>query len=663
MGFLNKIRIPFREDSYFGIIFLIFFLVPLVFSFFLYENFETIKYIILTFLLGAAVFYWTVRFWQQKENNSIVLRGHKWFFFSLLGFLLWSFIVSLFAWDTSLAFFGFFPRFTNGFLFYLVFVLLVFCVSLLEREKLLILLKLLAITSGLVAIWGLLQSVGVGYFMGFTEVFFNRAPSFLGNANFAAMYVAALLPAQIYFIEESKLLINKIIFGLLSFFGLWSVIALTSRGAMGALLIGLLLGFTLSVLAKKKRLAVSFLTALAISFVLFSFFWNLSRPNSIKNTISFQEANVQQRVSVWQLAAESIYKRPILGTGLSNFQLMFERERTSTNILNVGFYDDPHNIVLLLASTGGIPLALLFLSFIGIAVYFGFFDLFKNKNEVSLVIIAGLASWLFAAMFNPVAIPCFIILAVFLPLLFVNENFVILVRKNYLVEIPFILISVILIFWSLAFLVAGHLFYFGVKNYKQGNYKAANQYLSKASNIYPFVFLHNTYFAASSILSEQSLDGTNAALNRALSLHPEWSRTTTDMANLYYLLYYKTKDKAYIPTIQLYMSKSLFLNPNSQYEYFAASQFAMAFGQADSAEKLLKKSIVLYGQNPKAWLFLAKIYQQKGDRDGMLYALENMVKYAPEEQSEYKLLLTEARKQKNVSKFNFKIVLGLGVFD
>lgn len=658
---MRKIQIPFREDNFFGILFLLVLVIPLAFSFFLYESFEILKFGFLGLFLSLAFLVWAGRKRVAEEQKWY---GNRIFLFFILAFIFWSLLAVGFSWDKYLAIFGFYPRFTNGFIFLILWLLLILAFGLLSWEKRKSLLKLLAITGGIVALWGLFQSARIGYYQGYTTEFFIRAPSFLGNPNFAAMYVSALLPLQVVFFSLSRKFITKILFGLSIFLSIWSVVVLTSRGALLSMFVALLVGLLISVAKRQKRLGGIFLASIILSFFLFSIFWNLSRPGSVQNSISLQESNIQQRFAIWGLTAEAIYKRPFVGAGLSNFPLIYEREKTSSGVLNVGIYDDPHNLILMLASTGGIPLVVFFLGLIGTGIFVGFKNCIKNSNLEILAVLSGTFAWLIGSMFNPVAIPCYVVLALFLSCMFADSALA-LPKYLYNVRVRGLIATV---FASLGlgfviFLTSEHLFGAGMREYKSGKFAEANKHLLVAFKLNPFVFLHGLYAAGGAVLSDENTTNTLKIISRASKIHSNWSINTSGIANVYYLLFWKTRDVNLIPIIRQHVQKSLMLNPYSQYDTFIAAQFEYVFGNIDQAIIYAKRSVVLYPSNPKQWLLLGKLYQEMGQRSQMIYSLEKAKEYAPEVQPQFKMLWEAALKEKDVKKFNFKVQLGLGGLD
>ena len=260
-------HLPYGGDKLFGFLFLIVLIIPLAFSVFNYESFEIIKYALLWILLGGAVIVAGGKAYGRFKIGSV--RGG--FLFTLGLFWLWVLLSSLFAWDRNYSFFGFYARFTNGFLFYTLWSVLLLLLGLLVYGQVRFLLKVLVLCSGLMATWGLLQSVGVGYYAGPVVDFFNRgAPSFLGNPDFAAMFVASLVPLTVWFFYVGKGVPAKLYYGISVLLQLWSLVIFASRGGLLALAAGLVsvLIFNCRICPPAKTL-VGFSARRAAAWVLF----------------------------------------------------------------------------------------------------------------------------------------------------------------------------------------------------------------------------------------------------------------------------------------------------------------------------------------------------------------------------------------------------------
>src|SRR5438128_196335 len=109
---LNNFRLPYREDSSFSFLVLLIFIVPLAFTIYTYENFETVKFSLFLFLFGCSLLSFVIKVFRQKFFD---IKYHKTFYIWLGVFILWTALSTIFAYDKLYAVVGFYYRFTNGF--------------------------------------------------------------------------------------------------------------------------------------------------------------------------------------------------------------------------------------------------------------------------------------------------------------------------------------------------------------------------------------------------------------------------------------------------------------------------------------------------------------------------------------------------------------------
>ncbi len=660
---MNIPRLPYSKDRLFGFLFLIALLIPLAFSLFNFESFEIIKYGLLMMLVGAALF---VSF-RSSELFTRPLRGNKLFFITLGLFWLWVLVVSIFAWDRNYSFFGFYARFTNGFTFYSLWSVLILLLGLLSFEQIKILLKVLVFCSGLIAVWGLLQSVGLGFYMGPTSDFFNRgAVSFLGNPNFASMFVAALVPLSALFYSQAIKFKAKLYYAVSIFFQLWSLAIFASRGALLALFLGLAMIILLAAVFLKKR-GLKFLVVLLVVFALglgFSKeFLDFSRPNTVQTTVSFNDPNIQNRLGVWKLSVSSMLKRPILGVGLGNFQMMFEHDRKNI-IVNVGFFDDAHNLPLELGVTGGFPLVLLFFALIIFAMLSALKKVILQADAEAAALIACVVAWLVASMFTPVPIACYVILAVLLSSCF-KENFGLLPKilfNRQLIRRSVLCLALVVIVYGAFFEIAENLFYAGTIAYSSNRFSEAYKYTTAAIWFNPVNRLYYVYQAGSAIRSGLPISKINSILATANKLNPKRAHSYVQDASLNYLLFYQTKDQAYQDIIINKLDRAIELDPFFADNYYLLAQYQLIFGRQNEGVASLRKGLSINPQNLEAWALLAKVYQFQNNRQELLQTLNEALKTQPDNISVIKLIRL-VKNDGDMKTLPFTVHFGIGQLD
>ncbi len=666
MSFLSKLRVPYREDRLFGILFLLALFVPLAFDFYNFESFEIIKFAVFALLTGAGLLVFFKKYFFSG-SREIVLRGRKPFFLAIILFLAWGILASFAAADFNYSFFGFYPRFTNGLLFYFIWAILFFLLAGINRQQVWFLLKVLFFCAGLVAFWGILESIGIGYYVGASaELFTRSAPSFLGNPNFSSMFMAVLVPLGVYFFFTSESFKARIYYSVSLFLQIWAVVVLASRGAMLALAFGLVVCLVFLLIFRIKgsiRLIFCYALLLLCFAALGLAFLNFARPGTLAATVSLKEANVQQRFGVWRLSLNAIKEKPLLGYGLGNFELLFEKERRLSTI-RTGFFDDPHNLFLYLAATGGVAFLLLFLFLVFYRPVLELKQIISGKTGntgESFALFGSLAAWLAASFFTPVAIPCYVLLAFLLSAFFSQSHSFKITRIRgfrFLAKV----FAWALVVYALSFILAEHLFFASIRAYNRGDFVKSHSYVRAAVYLNPSNSLYYEYLAGSAARAEAPLGELNKDIQAFAAFHAQRSYTYVQIANLYYLLLYKTQDPAYQAIILENLEKAIAMDPYASSNYFLLSQYRMVFGDLDGAILAANKGLDLDGGNMEAWVFLAKIYQYQGNREMVLKMLNRALLVADDKINIINLVAV-AKAVPDIRSLSFTLHLSLGELD
>lgn len=649
---------PYPEDKLFGWLFAAVLLVPLVFSLVTYESFEIFKYTLVLVFTGAGLLAVALK----TKAPGRQLRANKFFYWCLGLFWLWALLSSLLAWDKNYSFFGFYARFTNGFLFYSAWAILLLLLNLLDWGQVYFLLKTLVLTSGLVALWGILQSIGIGFYLGLTTDYFNRAaPSFLGNTDFSSMFVVALLPITVLLFLRSRNFWGKTYYALSAFVQLVSLFIFASRGALLALVVAMLVAVFLIIRFGKGKILVwlaVLVVLVALGGGLGAKFLNFSRPQTLQS-ISLSDVNTTNRLAVWKLSLSSIIRRPVFGVGLGNFQLMFEHDRTAP-LITSGFFDDAHNLPLELAVTGGVFFLLWFLALIGWGAYKAYGRLGAGSQPEDIALLTALAAWLTASLFTPVAIPCYVLLAVLISACF-RENFR---RLNLQPAMKWAVATfgAGFVVWGIVFFSAEILFFRGVQSYNGGKYRLAYELTSLATRLNPTNRLYFVYESGSAIRSDQPLGKVEELLARTQKINSTRAYSFTEQANLDYLLLYQTKNFGYMNLVLDNLKTAIKLDPYFSGNYFTLSAYDVAFAKLADAESAVKTGLILEPNNLGGEIFLAKIYQLQNNKAGLLDALTKAYKADPSNLVVLKIW-HEMQQSDNVAAVPFDINLGLGHLD
>lgn len=620
-------RLPYAEDKVFGWLFFIALVVPLIFSVITYESFEIVKFAFLLFGLGGVL----LALFKRGELER-PFGGSRITLWLLSLFWLFCLLSTLLAWDKNYALWGFYARFTNGLVFYSLWAILLILLGTLAKPKLEFLLKVLVVTAGLMALWALLQSVGFGFYLGPAVDYFSRAaPSFLGNPDFAAMYIAALLPLSIALASESQKY-NRLYYLVSLALQVWALVILASRGGLLAAGAGLLTA-TLAAITFGRRAnkvwLLWFLGVLAVSAVFYFGFLNVSRPNVGSVSAAKVDMNVQNRLGVWRLTWQAIQRRPVFGAGLGNFELIFERERPNS-IVAAGFFDDAHNLPLMLAATAGLPAAVSFFGLWAVGAWACLRRLRAAPKALDIGLLAAIVAWLVASLFTPVPIACYVILAVLLAACLATPAPAIASALPRWLKYLAGVIGLGLLTYACLFFTAEILFFAGVKNYNGHNFSKAYAQTSWSVRLNPVNRWYYVYRTASAIRDGQSLALDTQLISATAKFNAGRGFSYIQQASLYYLLLYQTQDPKYEQPVLQNLQTAIALDPYSAANYFLLSQYQLIFKNLPAAQSADEQSLTIDGTNYEARILLAKIYQLEDKRTEFLAALSDAKPYAPD---------------------------------
>ncbi|MBI5529875.1 MAG: O-antigen ligase family protein [Candidatus Doudnabacteria bacterium] len=621
-------RLPYREDIVVGLIGFIVFIVPLAFSIFSHENFETIKLVLFWLLLGAASFVYLNRLRQAKAQI-----GYNKIVYLLLGlFILLAILSTLGSIDKLFSIFGFYYRFTSGLIFYLSWALFLFLLlAINEKEKLIYLLKILVFGAMVIAVYGFFQSLGINFYIPGGAGGFARAPSLLGNPNFSMMYAAALLPFALAFMAESKSFASKIYYAVGIFFIIFTNAIFSSRGALLAIASGLLVGLSVLIFFHfPKKLIWKFLAVIFLAGI-FSFgLVSVSRPQAVSSVVQSADDNTFFRLEAWTTSINGIRTRPFLGTGPGTFALFYERSRTQGLGSIAGVFDDAHNLFLQMAVTAGLPFVLTFISLLILAVVYGLKELVEKPDLQTAAAISALAAWIFGVCFNPVPIPMFLLLAVILAFLFYPKLTKINRPKTLWLFAPIYALAGVLIVCGTVLLVAEQIFYFAEMGYINFNYKETYKLSRLAYKVNPTNQITYLYELASAIRIGKDSGEIVQGIENLKKIHPNYTTNYVEAGNLYAMLYERTKEKQYLQHSVENMEQALKIDPNYSERYGQLALYNFQLGNLPAAKAAIQKSLALKQTDFYGWLFMAKVYQLENQRSPSLAALDKAYKLRPD---------------------------------
>ncbi len=275
----------------------------------------------------------------------------------------------------------------------------------LTQENILV---LMFIAVFLACCYGVLQALGLEFLWPFEiNQFASRAFSTFGNPNFLSSAVVMLLPALLVYYMRTESKKDLVVYGLLVLvyilflsFGLARSCWL---GAICALVMMWMFG-TLRALIWSRRGRVFLLALLAIGVGWGSVYVDgkdvaspvaarareLSQVTPANFTLNVDKDDIfqsmHQRLFMWDIAKEIFLARPVLGSGLGNFQLAFARYQPKTILQYPNLRElktitqAPHNEVLFQLAQGGIVGVGLFL-FMFMVLFLEVRDFAVHKKE------------------------------------------------------------------------------------------------------------------------------------------------------------------------------------------------------------------------------------------------------------------------------------------
>ncbi len=617
MSLLRKFRIPFSEDKVFGFLLLGLAAVSMaVVTAFSYP-YENPKFIFWSILIGLSLFF-AIR--SKKTTfylpSSIVV----------VLVVLWvcALLATIFSFDSINSLVGISNRMTSSLWFYSLWLVTIFLFSSLDKEKLIVILKAWTIIGAIISLWAILQFFGLGFYEGVNAPIRSLVPSFLGNPNFAGMYISAALFIPMWFIASPQFT-NR--FRIFSFFvGGLNIIALVlfaSRGAVIATIAGCVV-LTIGFLIKRHwKYALATIVTIFIIFSLSAVYINFARE--MGNSITVTDSSAQQRWYLWDYSFNYIAQHPIIGSGLGNFGIVYKQNNES-HLANIIWFDDAHNVFIQTALSGGVFL-MLTLSILFVLVFWFLYREFKNSNKtLHLYLAAALVSWLVSASFNPVSVSNWFILALLLALALhstQNNDF----AKFSYYKITGYFFSIALILFGVSFLLSEIFFYSA--SLDLGGNKRINLHLANASS-----YVNPTNITAILKMADERFNagdypGAHQAYRQLESLHPSSSDVMQEVVLGNIKLWNKTQDDYYKQ--EAYRTILIFVKnfPNHFTTRTNSANLYIGLGDYPLALKEAREYVIQSNGSYDSWLLLANIYQKMEKNDMTQSTLKKAYKSSP----------------------------------
>ena len=255
-------------------------------------------------------------------------------------------------------------RLLGAITFFSLIIILLVSIRYFNKEKVNLILQGIFISNLPISIYAVLQSYGIDFFNWESRT--NMVISTLGNPNFVSAFAAfAVLPSIVY-VRRYK---YKYYFQTLIFIGTIFTIYRTQsiQGYLAIFFAGSIYLFLYQIFRYKKLLVFYIPFVLIGTFV--SVFGMLGHGPLAK---FLYKISVQSRGDFWRAAWNKAENNPVLGVGLDSFGENFlkYRDAVAANHTFAEFTDSAHNYLLDYAAFGGIFLAVLNISLLGLTVYF-----------------------------------------------------------------------------------------------------------------------------------------------------------------------------------------------------------------------------------------------------------------------------------------------------
>lgn len=465
----------------------------------------------------------------------------------------------------------------------------------------------------------------------------GRIGGTLGNAAYLASTLVLGSVLLIFFFEKYKkyrwysaaaIVLNFI-----------AIFISATRGALLALFVsGFLAG--IFILLKKnllqKKIKIGLASVLALVVLVVGGIFVFKDSPLVKNTetlrrvseISLQETTAASRIKVWEYSYQGFLDKPIVGWGLENFDVMFNKYYDGS--IGEEWFDRAHNNYLDILISGGVVALLLYLTFI-FFVYKKIFSLYKQEkiSYFSLMIFAfGFLAYLIQNIFIFDTVSNLIFLFVFLALLYYlgqdKDELLYLKLKKILKKISWVLGSIVIIvsvwFLILSPSVASISAKQGFDNIYLQNDAKAEELLNKAIDYTPQKFGDEEVLLFLSSLIEDEL-----AFNKAVNL--DWTvdlieRSNTEhikiiskLANFYNFKGIIDKDPSYYDKSLELMNSVIDDNPGKRELYTQMGRSYILKGEVDTGQEYFKKALDIRLDKNSLWnLITVYVYAQDADK-------------------------------------------------
>lgn len=604
---------------------LLFFLLPLVFSFSTSELFEFPKIILLYFSTTLLVTIHLINFALAKvpliKKTSLTL--------PLLLFLASQTISTIFSIDPHMSLNGYYSRFNGGLLSSLSYFLLYQVIVIyIDKDFVQKIIKTTLLSALFVSLYAVGQHFGIDKNLWVQDVQ-SRVFSSFGQPNWLAAYLAICISLLLFQIDQTTSNVSITNYFLLIVFYL-SLLFTKSKSGLVAILPPLLF-FSLKNLKNIKQKLLPFIAVLVISTLVFD---NPIRqvilPSKTSPTPPVDQTTTLNitpsqdiRLIVWQGAIDLIKKFPIIGTGVETFGISYYWTRPVAHNLTSEWdflYNKAHNEYLNYAVTTGLVGFTTYLLLLIISLV-----ILKSQPFLFLAYLSILISNF--AGFSVVVTSLYLFI---LPALVQTTSLPTPKSSKKLLIMPVLIISIL----SLLSIFAIYL----------GDYK----------------------YSTSKKLSQSNLNSSLSAINTALILRPKEPEYLIQQADILSQIAIGQTDQDLIVKAVKSLSLAETISPFHLNYLKKSGQILYNLGQLNPnyvkvAINTIKKATVLAPTDAKAFYILGQFYQNDNQTNLAIESFKTATQLKPN----YDLAFFELGqlyyldKDYSLSSDNFQIVLNL----
>ena len=516
----------------------------------------------------------------------------------------------------------------------------------LTQENILV---LMFIAVFLACCYGVMQALGLEFLWPFEiNQFATKAFSTFGNPNFLSSAVVMLMPALwVYFMRtDSKK--DLLVYGLLVLvYVLFLSFGLARSCWLGAAcgLVMMWMFGTLRALIWKRKGRVFLLLVLAVGVGWGSVYVDgTDQPSPVAKRAAelaqvtpsnitlkvgrdkiFQ--SLHQRLFMWDVSKEIFLERPVLGSGLGNFQMAFEQNQPKTLLRYPNLRElktithAPHNELFFQLAQGGIVGVGLFV-FMFMVLFLEVRDFAAHKKEgdkkqLLQALFCGILGMLVDNMFNislHAVVPAFIfwwMVGAEVSGVGKEEGRVTITANpvTKTVALMVVALSAVILVWQGLWLTSEYRSFLGQKDIAEKRYDAAVQNLSEALALYPA----NTeagFRLGNVLLAQGKYEQALAAFEKTISAASYYEEVYFHAA-LAAIGVHDNKKAVH------YLMDNLRLHPYHLQAYEMLSQLLHedVIYADESALALMERGLTLFPYETNLWRLAGEIYQKLGDTE------------------------------------------------